>query len=195
MKTALYIDCCVRAGESRTRRLADSFFSALSREYEVTHLELSHEFFQPMSAAGLAARETLLLRGQETDSRFRLAQQLSRADLAVIAAPFWDLSFPAQLKLYIENVSVEGITFRSTPEGLRGLCRAANCVYLTTRGGFYPDGDPLEQATPYLRAVAQLFGLGEFSCVAADGLDVQGFDGVGALRRACAEAAALAKTL
>ena len=31
----------------------------------------------------------------------------------VVAAPFWDLSVPAVLKVYIENISADGVTFAS----------------------------------------------------------------------------------
>ena len=40
-----------------------------------------------------------------------------------------------------------------------------------------------------------IVGLFRFDCVAADGLDIVGFDGEGALRDACEKAAALAATL
>jgi len=112
-----------------------------------------------------------------------------------MAAPFWDLSFPALLKVYIENVSVEGITFRSTETGLQGLCRGRHLVFLTTRGGIYEPGSEWEQGAPYLAAIQRFFGFGDFRCVAADGLDIQGYDGEAALRKAMEEAKALAKSL
>ena len=102
--------------------------------------------------------------------------------------PFWDLSFPSLLKMFIENVCVEGITFRSDETGLHGLCRASRLVYLTTRGGFIETGSPLEQATPYLKALSQLLGYGEVITIAASGMDVQGYDVKNALRQAMAAA-------
>ena len=90
---------------------------------------------------------------------------------------------------------MDGITFGSTEQGLKGLCKSAHLVYLTTRGGFYANAPHLEQATPYLRAIQAFYGIPHFTCVAADGLDVAGFDGDGALQKACGEAAALARTL
>ena len=56
---------------------------------------------------------------------FELARQFAAADQIVIAAPYWDLSFPAALKQYFEQINVLGITFAYTPEGVpKGLCRA-----------------------------------------------------------------------
>ena len=85
--------------------------------------------------------------------------------------------------------------FGLAAEGLQGLCRGTDLVLLTTRGGIYADGDPLEQATPYLRGIQRFFGFDRFQCVAADGLDVDGFDGAASLKAACGQAAELARSL
>ncbi len=195
MKQALYINCCIRGGASRTAKLGEAFLDALPEEYEVTALDLTALDLQPLLADSLAERDTLLAAGKTQDPWFQLAHQIAQADLVVFAAPFWDLSFPALLKVYIENVSVEGITFRSTEKGLQGLCRAQHSVLLTTRGGIYEDGSDWEQGAPYLRAIQKFFGFGDFTCVAANGLDVQGYDGEEELRCACQRARDLAQSL
>lgn len=195
MKQALFIDCCIRGPESRTARLAESFFSALPKEYQVTRIDLTAEGLQPFSGVFFQQREDLIQAGKLDHPRFRYAYQIAQADLVVMAAPFWDLSFPALLKIYIENVSVEGITFRSTDRGLQGLCRGRDLVFLTTRGGIYAPGDPLEQGMPYLKGIQRFFGFDRFTGIAADGLDVQGYDGEGSLRDACERAAAAARAL
>lgn len=195
MKQALYIDCCIRGRQSRTRKLAEEFFAALPNTWKVTTVNLMREDLRPLSGEFFAAREALLQAGKTDDSRFDRARQLAAADLVVIAAPFWDMSFPSLLKIYIENVSVEGVTFRSTEEGLKGLCTAKRCVFLTTRGAAYAPGDPMEQAVPYLQAIRKFFGFGELDCVAADGLDLDGADVDALVSDACARAAALAQTL
>ncbi|MBP3485916.1 MAG: NAD(P)H-dependent oxidoreductase [Oscillospiraceae bacterium] len=195
MKKALLIDCCIRKDRSRTAKLAEAFVKVLPAEYEVTRLDVAAEDLRPFDLKSLDDRDALLAAGRTDHPRFRYAHQLAEADLAIVAAPFWDLSFPAVFKVYIEHVSVEGITFRSTAEGLQGLCRGTDLVLLTTRGGIYGDGDPLEQGTPYLRGIQQFFGFDNFRCVAADGLDIVGFDGEGSLRDACQRAADLAASL
>lgn len=195
MKQALYIDCCIRGGQSRTRKLAEAFFAALPETWEVTAVNLMEEDLRPLSGEFFQRREELLQSGKIDDPRFDRARRLAAADLVVIAAPFWDMSFPSLLKVYIENVSVEGITFRGTAEGLKGLCAAERCLFLTTRGDAYADGDPMEQAVPYLRAIQRFFGFGKLDCVAADGLDLDGADAEAHVADACARAAALARTL
>lgn len=195
MKTALFVDCCIRGEASRSRKLAEAFFANLGKDYTVKHLDLMKEGLAPLTAESLAERDALLAAGKADHPRFRYAHEIAAADLVVLAAPFWDLSFPALLKIYIENVSVEGITFRSTEGGLQGLCRGTDLVLLTTRGGIYEPGSDWEQGVPYLRAIQRFFGFDRFSFVAADGLDIQGFDGEGALKDGCRRAAELAEEL
>ena len=55
---------------------------------------------------------------------FCYARQFAAADRIVIAAPLWDLSFPAQLKVYLENIYVTGIVTKYSEAGEPvGLCR------------------------------------------------------------------------
>ena len=195
MKQLLYVDSCIRGEQSRTRKLAEAFLAALPQEWQVTRLDLMREGLQPLMPDTLAQRDETAARGELDAPRFRYAHQIAAADAVVMAAPFWDLSFPALLKIYIENVSVDGITFKSTAEGLKGLCRGTDLVFLTTRGGIYGENNDWEQGVPYLAAIQKFFGFDRFHAIAADGLDVQGFDGVGELHRAMERAGELARML
>ena len=187
-KRVLFIDCIMR-GHSRTHLLSDSFFDGLDKDrFQVHTLKLEELDLQPLAGEFYFEREALLAEGNLDHPRFHWAKLFAASDLIVIAAPFWDLSFPSLLKVFIENICVEGITFRSDETGLHGLCRADRLVYLTTRGGFIETGSPLEQATPYLKALSQLLGYGEVITIAATGMDVQGYDVKNALRQAMAAA-------
>lgn len=193
MKNVLFVDCCIRGEASRTKMLADAFLSALPADCRVTRLDLMAEELSYFKDGYFAQREQLLAAGERDHPRFRYAHQFAQADRIVIAAPFWDLSFPALLKVYIEQVSVDGITFGSTESGLQGLCRALQLVFLTTRGGFYT-GDAMEMGSRYLDALHTFFGIGAYTCIAADGMDVAGFDAAASLAAAIDRAKALART-
>ena len=182
MKNVLFVDCCIRREASNTKKLAEAFLCALPSDCAVTRLDLMAEDISYFKDSYFDQREALL------------AEKVAQADRIVIAAPFWDLSFPALLKVYIEQVSVDGITFGSTEDGLKGLCRASHLVFLTTRGGFYT-GDAMEMGSRYLEALHTFFGIGEYTCIAADGMNVAGFDAEASLRRAMQEAAQLAASL
>jgi FMN-dependent NADH-azoreductase len=170
----LYIDCCIRGEESRTRQLGEAFLFGLAiREaFTVERLTLMEEPLVPLTGDFFLQRERLLANGELSHPRFRYAHQFASADRIVIAAPFWDLSVPALLKIYIENVSVQGITFDVDDNaGLFGICRAEKMFFLTTRGGDYRES-PLETGVPMMRNLATFFGIKEFDFVAADGLDL-----------------------
>ena len=119
-------------------------------------LELAAEGLQYFSGPFFQQRQDLLAAGNRTHPRFRYAWQFAQADAIVLAAPLWDLSFPALLKVYIENVSVENITFGCGEAGCYGICQARRMVFLTTRGSAY-EGSHLEMGSRYLQAMAEFF--------------------------------------
>ena len=173
MKKVLFIDCCIRRENSRSKELAEYFIGKLEEtgKYELERLCLMEENLSYFAEGFFWQRESLLKEGRLTHPRFRYAHQFAAADKIVIAAPFWDLSFPALLKVYIENLCVDGITFHTDEKGLHGLCKADHMVYLTARGGIYTDS-PMEQGSRYLEQMAAFFGIQQYDCVAADGLDI-----------------------
>ncbi len=189
MVKVLYIDCCIRRDLSRTRILAEAVLTALQAkgDYQVERLCLMDEPLNPLSEGFFAQRERLLTEHNHSHPRFRYAHQFSQADRVIVAAPFWDLSFPALLKLYIENVTVEGISFGVDEHGTHGLCKAERLLYLTTRGGDYRNSK-LEMGARYLEALCQFWGIPRFDVVAADGLDLGREEVKTILDRAIAEA-------
>lgn len=196
MKNILYIDCCIRRALSRTKELADAMLLTLAAREDValTTLCLMDEPLAYFSEGFFAQRERLLTAGEREHPRFRYAHQFKEADVILIAAPFWDLAFPALLKVYIENVSVEGITFGCNESGCYGTCNAKRMAFLTTRGGSY-DGSADEMGARYLEALCHFFGIPRFDCVAADGIDLGIRPPEEILAEAKAQAVALAKEL
>ena len=194
MIDVLYIDCCIRGEQSRTKILAEAFLSALCQREEIAleRITLMDEPIIPFQNGFFWQRERLIEAGQLDHPRFRYAHRFQRADRIVVAAPYWDLSVPALLKVYLENVNVQGITFDCDEKnGCYGVCRAQKMLFLTTRGGA-AEGDPADNGTKYLGDLAKFFGIPVFLHIAADGLDL-GLEPVEAiLSRAVARAEELA---
>ena len=167
----LYINACVR-GESRTRRIAEALLERLGGAY--TEVKLAEEKLQPLSGETLEKRTALIARGDYSDPMFRWAKQFRDAEEIVIAAPYWDLSFPASLKVYLENVYVTGLVSEYTEAGQpRGLCRAKKLWYVTTAGGPYQPAF----SYAYIRTMAtEFFGIPETALIKAEMLDVWGYD-------------------
>ena len=107
----LFIDVCVRKN-SRTRRIAEALLNKLHDE--TIHIRLADINWRLTDEAYLRKRDELIAARSFDDDMFALARQFAEADRVVIAAPYWDLSFPAVLKQYIEAINVSGITFEYT---------------------------------------------------------------------------------
>ena len=166
----LFVDACVREG-SRTRRLAEHLIKTLNVQYD--HLYLGDCSFPKTDAGFIEKRDSLLREGALSDPMFDHARQFAEAEEVIIAAPFWDLSFPAILKTYLEQINVVGITFRYTKEGIpEGLCRARKLCYITTAGGDYV---PEHYGFGYVKALAEgFYGIHDVEMIKAVGLDIEG---------------------
>ncbi len=171
-KQILYVNACVRK-ESRTRSLAKKLLARLDMPYEEIRLE--DISFPAVTEEYLNTRDQLLSQEAFQDPLFDLARQFSEAETIVIAAPYWDLSFPAMLKQYLEQITVVGITFKYSEEGIPvGLCRAKRLFYVTTAGGFFA---PEEYGFGYVKGLAQnYYGIQDVRKVEALGLDIYGAD-------------------
>ena len=168
----LFINACVRT-ESRTRRLTDKLLAKLGEPF--TEVRVQEIPFPVVDEAFLRERDRLSAAGAFDDPIFALARQFAGAETIVIAAPYWDLSFPAALKQYFEQINVVGVSFDYTPEGVPvGSCRAKRLFYVTSAGGTYV---PEEFGFGYVRALAQnYYGIADVRKIEAVGLDVDGAD-------------------
>ena len=180
---------------SRTKLLADTFLAAWREAHpadEVELVDLKTMTLPPLVGDVLVRHEDLLGRGETDDAEFALARQFAAADRIVLAAPYWELSFPAQLRLYIEYVSALNITFCYAENGAPlGLCRADKLLFLTTAGG---DIEKANCGADHLRALCGMYGIGQFLFLGAPMQDVQEIDHEAILKKTLAQAQALAKT-
>lgn len=179
----LLINACVRKS-SRTKWLTDRFLS--KKKQFVTVLNLVDIEFPKVDEEFLIKRDFLIAKGDFNNPMFELARQFANADEIVIAAPFWDLSFPSSLKQYFEQINVLSITFQYTAEGIpQGLCKATKLTYITTAGGdFFPE----EFGFGYVKALAEKFyGISDVKLIKVTGLDVDGIDSEKALNSALKE--------
>ena len=166
MKKLIFIDACMRAG-SRTRRIATPIIAELGKRYSVETVDLTRNIYPVADNYTLEDRNQGVVPAEDVD----LAKRIAAAVRIVIAAPFWEMSFPSALKVFFENMSLLGITFDSNEKECYGLCKAEKVMYITSRGMNISTGAPLEQATPYIKAISYLWGWGELTVVAAQNMD------------------------
>lgn len=168
----LFINACARR-DSRTLVLAERLRERFSDECEV--LGLYETNLRPLDYKSLQKREKCIFENDFRDEMFSLAKQFSQADKIIIAAPYWDLSFPSVLKCYFEAVCVNGLVFSYNEHGIpEGLCRAKVLYYVTTAGGFIPEKN---FGYDYVKQLcSDFFGIKNTACIKAEGLDIIGAD-------------------
>ena len=175
MKKLLFIDACVNRGISRTEQLAQTLLKEMNQngEYEIETLNLEDEDLKLFTGKESALRESLTRAGNFEGPLFPYAKQFAAADRIVVAAPYWDFSFPARMKCYLEQICVTGLTFTFSSKGIPGgLCHADSLHYVTTSGGSIGE---LNLGYEYLEKLCKVYyGINETVCYTAEGLDIEG---------------------
>lgn len=163
----LFINACVRE-ESRTLFYAREYLKKLSGD--ITEIELQKVNISPLDNELLKKRDKLIAENKLDDEMLEYARQFAEADEIIFAAPYWDLGFPALLKIYIEAITVSGITFTYERNIPKGLCKASKLTYITTAGGrIYADF-----GYNYIKMLAQtMYGIRDTKCIYAENLDVE----------------------
>ena len=196
MKLLLVNGCISQRGEkSRTLALVKAFLEA----WKALHPEAEVEAVAPETLLALKPFEPEMLNDRDALAGigcfdapvFDLARQFRAADRVVVAAPFWDLSFPAALRTYIEYISANGLTYHYEADGCHGDCRGEKLAYLTSGG----DAErPESLGVLYWKQLAAMFGIPAFEYVFAGGLDLDPAKTDELLEAACEKARRLAET-
>jgi len=179
--TVLFVNACVREN-SRTKILANYLLTKIGENIE--EINLNNEKPLPFDRELLNKRDALLKKGDLNNEIFSYALRFANADQIVIAAPMWDFSFPSLLKSFIEHISVSGIAFKYTDNGIKGLCKAKRLYYVTTMGGY----NPTDFGFGYVKALCQtLYGIDDVRLIKAEGLDIIGNNVTTILKKAKAQ--------
>ena len=122
----LFVNCCIsqRGEGSRTLALAKAFLEA----WKAKHPEAEVETVEPETLLALKPFAPDMLNDRDAGGIrcfdapvYDLARQFRAADRIVVAAPFWDLTFPAALRTYIEYISANGLTYHYEPTAATGI--------------------------------------------------------------------------
>lgn len=170
----LFVDCCISLRDKpRTELMADTFLEKLRSihpDWELETVKLQKKKLFALEEEDLLKREHLLQNRKFEDPFFDLSHQFALADRILIAAPCWEMTFPSKLRVYIEHISVSGVTFRYTPQGSVGQCKAKKLLFLTSAGG---PAVGAEEGRSYMEAMTRFWGIREFEYVIAEMQDVQ----------------------
>lgn len=172
--TILFVNACVRGEESKTLKLCRAALDELKQKYpqaQVREVNLNLDRPEPLHPELAQERSALHAAKDYNHPIFDYAKEFAAADQILIGAPYWDLSFPSVLKIYLERVCAVDVTFAYSPEGKPySLCKATKLLYVTTAGG--PVGD-YNLGYDYIKGLSDVFfGIQEVQCFDVRGLDM-----------------------
>ncbi len=103
----------------------------------------------------------------------KLVDQFKEADLYVIAAPMWSLSFPAPLKEYIDCIVMDGKTINISENKMEGLLndKPRAMVYIQSSGAPIPWmlRSIFNKGLDYVRDIMKYIGIKKFEELLVDG--------------------------
>lgn len=191
----LFVNACPRGEASRTLKLARAFLAELVAclpGVNVIEHDLCRMGQQPVTAEILGLREPVCDARDWTHPLVQPAVEFVQADAVLIAAPYWDLSFPSVLKVWVEHMYVRNLTFHYEDDRCVGHCRARCAVYITTAGSPIGEND---WGALYMQAVMKALGIPVFTSLRAEALDLDASDVQAILARAEDQVRQAARTL
>ncbi|MEM1312836.1 MAG: NAD(P)H-dependent oxidoreductase, partial [Patescibacteria group bacterium] len=153
----LHIDSSANTKLSISRAVSQILVDKLEQKHanaEVKHLDLASNPVPFIDDAWIAKEDMSLSQD--------LVADLLKADIVVMGAPVYNLSIPASLKAYIDQVVVAGKTFQYTQEGPKGLVSPDKKVYIIASSG--TDYESLTKFgmnyhKPYLTGILNFVGI------------------------------------
>jgi FMN-dependent NADH-azoreductase len=174
----LYIDASPRGERSQSRRLGAKFLRAWQAAHpdaRVVSRDIGREpppfvteawvegAFAPAVTQSAAARDAIAASNRYVD-------ELLAADQVVIATPIFNLSVPAALKAWIDQVVRIGRTFAKTANGFEGLAGGKRVIVIVTSGSdfrLHTPGGAYNFLEPYLRGILGFIGISQVEFVYA----------------------------
>ena len=187
MKKLLYITVNSKPEEmSSSKKVGRAFvnrFLELHKEFQLEELDLydvhiprlEYQYFEKRNciiketgAGKLSPKERA-----EYDKIVKLTKQFKEADVYVIAAPMWSLSFPSPLKEYMDCVVMDGETIKISENKIEGLLndKIRGMVYIQSSGGNIPWllGKVMNKGLNYVEDIMKTIGIKRFEQLLVDG--------------------------
>ena len=181
--TLLHLDASPRGARSHSRQLGQDFLTAWRAAHpqgRIVVRDVGHEpppfvteawvegAFAPAADHSPAARAAIAVSNRYVD-------ELLAADQLVITTPIYNLSLPAALKAWIDQIVRAGRTFApSSAGGFEGLAKNKRALIIVASGSdFRPTspGGAYNFLEPYLRAVLGFIGITDVQFVYAHSLN------------------------
>lgn len=178
----LHLDASPRGARSHSRRLGRDFTDSWQAAHpggRIVSRDLGLEpppfvteawvegAFTPPEGHSPAARQAMA----ESDA---LVDEFLSASELVITTPIYNLSFPAVLKAWIDQIVRVGRTITMGPEGFTGLASVRRATVIVASGSDFRPGGPfgaMNFLDPYLRGVLGFIGITDVRFIYAHSLN------------------------
>lgn len=139
--------------------------------------EINHKVFtgRAETTSGHQYNELSPQDKKDVDRINELCDQFLSADIYVIAAPMWSLSFPSRLKRYTDCIILNNKTIKISEEEIKGLLddKERKMVYIQSSGGVFPKifNGMFNHGIDYLQDLFKFLGIKTFEKVLVQGID------------------------
>ena len=175
----LQINASARREAANSTRVADSITARLQATNPAASLTLRDLAVTPHPVLDEAALGALFTpaekRSAEQAARVALDDALiaevQAADAIVLGVPMYNFGVPVQLKNWIDAIARNGVTFRYTEQGPKGLLQGKTVYVALARGGRHR-GTEADSQVPYLKTVLGFLGMTDVHFIYAEGLNM-----------------------
>jgi FMN-dependent NADH-azoreductase len=157
-KTILRVDSGADHAGSISRRLADDLIRGFAADDDVI-IRRDASAGLPIVNGDWVAAAFADGDPAHLDLSEELIAELLACDELVLVAPIYNLSIPAAMKAWIDQVVRAGRTFRYSEYGPHGLVGHIERAWIVTCSGSTPIGSEYDFNTPYLKAILGFIGV------------------------------------
>ena len=190
MKKILYIMCNSKPEQESVSktvgRLFVNRFLAENPDYSIEELDLYNEDIPEVNhklftgrAETVSGEQYNKLSEQDKKAVDRinfLSNQFLSADVYVIAAPMWSVSYPSRLKRYVDCIILNNKVIKVSPTEVKGLLgdRERDMVYIQSSGGVYPKffAGKFNHGVDYFHDIFKFLGIDRFEKILIEGVDM-----------------------
>ena len=155
--------------------------------------QLKYSYFESRSTIINQDAQLKLPKNEQDEVKqiIKLCEQFIEADIYVLAAPMWSLSFPAPLKEYIDCIVQTNKTIAFENQKPYGLLNDKNrtFIYVQSSGGNIPwiIRPALNKGLNYVHDIMKFIGISKFEELLVDGTGTSELDRQEAIEKAIAK--------
>jgi len=180
MNSILFVSSSPRGAESYSHQIARRIVDDIKAGHSAAKVVVRDVAKDPLPHVGEAFVTGRLLppekRGPSEAKALAvsdaLVDELSAADVIVLAVPMHNFGLPSSLKAWIDHIVRPGRTFSYSEKGPQGLLKGKKAIVVVSRGGVYSDG-PMKKfdfQESYLRSVLGFIGITDVQVVRVEGV-------------------------